>query len=366
MQLPPRDDARLPRSDHSFRRRRHAAVAAVARSGAQAVHAAARRRDAARQDRAARARLARRWRAWSRSPTATTSSTRGTSTPALGDQLAGRGSITCSSRSAATPRRPSPLRRCSPSPAAPADSVLLVLPADHLIRDQAAFAAAVARADGPCARRARSSRSASRPRIRRPASATSNAATPLPGGGAPAAFTRAALRREARARGGARVPHGRQLRVELGHVRVHAGGDPRARSSGMRRRCSRPAARSADALARRRAGGMQEIDAALFAAVPDISIDYAVMEPAARPARSRSCAARSTGATSARGRRSPTSPKPTARATAAAASAWSIDTRDTYVHARRPRGRHGRRRESRHRRHAATPCWSRIATTCSA
>src|SRR5436309_216132 len=37
----------------------------------------------------------------------------------------------------------------------------------------------------------------------------------------------------------------------------------------------------ADALAADSASDMREIDAALFAAVPDISIDYAVMEPAA-------------------------------------------------------------------------------------
>ena len=48
------------RSHHSFRRRRHAAVAAVARVRAEAVHAAARRRDAARQDDRARGRAARR------------------------------------------------------------------------------------------------------------------------------------------------------------------------------------------------------------------------------------------------------------------------------------------------------------------
>ena len=53
-------ESHLPhRSRDPFRRRRHAAVAAVARNRAEAVDAAARRRDAAREDRGARARAAR-------------------------------------------------------------------------------------------------------------------------------------------------------------------------------------------------------------------------------------------------------------------------------------------------------------------
>ena len=64
----------------------------------------------------------------------------------------------CSSPSAATPRRPSRWRRSQPSRAARADArdpVLLVLPADHVIRDVAAFQTAVR--DGAAGGRGRAS-----------------------------------------------------------------------------------------------------------------------------------------------------------------------------------------------------------------
>ena len=92
--------------------------------------------------------------------------------------------------------------------------------------------------------------------------------------------SRAALRREAAARARARVSRRRALRLELGHVRVHGGRDPR-RVRAPRARRARRGAPVAQALAARANRAMLEIDAALFAAVPDISIDYAIMEKAA-------------------------------------------------------------------------------------
>ena len=342
-----------PVADHPFRRRRHAAVAAVARGGAQAVHAAARRRDAARQDRArARSRSPASTRS-SRSPTATTTSIRRTCTRPWRCRTRRRRS-TCSSRSAATRRPRSPSARCSRSRAAGARRVLLVMPADHLIRDQRAFADAVdarggARADrraGDVRHHAHASGNRIRlHRMRRYARAA--------GRRAPAAYRARrfvekpplALARDYLAAG--------TLRLELRHVRVHAPTRSSTRSRATRPACSPPRVPSRRRSRARESPQMLEIDAALFAAVPDISIDYAVMEQAADGRRSRRRARRVrlerrrlvAGGV---GR----SPTPTTTATAATASA-SRSTRAarTCMPADRIVATVGVD-ESRHRRHA--------------
>ena len=76
------------------------------------------------------------------------------------------------------------------------------------------------------------------------------------------------------------------------------------RSRATRRACSPRRAASRRRSPSAESPQMLEIDAALFAAVPDISIDYAIMERAAEAGEVAVVAARSTGATSARGRRS--------------------------------------------------------------
>ena len=96
------------------------------------------------------------------------------------------------------------------------DAVMLVLAADHLIRDEAAFARRGDARRGARARRARSSRSALRRRCRRPASATSSAA-----------------RRSARARVRRRTPSWKSRRSPR-----RATSSPPARTSGTRA-CSR-------------------------------------------------------------------------------------------------------------------------------
>ena len=183
------------------------------------------------------------------------------------------------------------------------DAVMLVLAADHLIRDEAAFASAVARAAERRARRASSSRSASRRRCRRRASATSSAARRI----------------------GDRVPSRRARFVEkppLAKAREYlAAGNyvwnsgmfaftPRSDPGGVRALCTRGGAGGARGVATacgsRASEAMLEIDAATFATAPDMSIDYAVMEKAAAEGGLVAwCAATSTGATSARGRRCP-------------------------------------------------------------
>ena len=160
------------------------------------------------------------------------------------------------------------------------DVVMLVLPADHLIRDEAAFAAAVARAPA-CARDgiARHVRHRAR-RIRRPASATSNAAR----------RSRATGRRRSAVARFVEKPPLAKARDYLaaGNYVWNSGmfcftpraileAFDRARAGGPRRRARRVRSRST-ATAR---DAMLEIDADAFARAPDISIDYAVMEKAA-------------------------------------------------------------------------------------
>ena len=158
-----------------------------------------------------------------------------------------------------------------------ADAVMLVLAADHLIHDQQAFGAAVTAAAA----------------LAREGRLVTFGITPtLPETGLRLHRVRRrhrrarvrgdALRREAAARKGTRISRGRQLCVEFGHVRVHrrarilasfARYAPAVARSGANVSGSRLAAKSGDA--------MLEIDAASFAAAPDMSIDYAVMEKAA-------------------------------------------------------------------------------------
>ena len=156
------------------------------------------------------------------------------------------------------------------------DVVLLVLPADHLVRDHVAFAAAVARA----ARLAQGGSLVTfgiAPTHPETGFGYIECGAPVAGDGPPA-FTAVRFVEKPPARQGPRVRRRGQLSVELGDVLLHADGDPRRVrapcAGGPRRR----AARRAAPMRRRATIAMLEIDAALFASAPDISLDYAVME----------------------------------------------------------------------------------------
>jgi len=163
---------------------------------------------------------------------------------------------------------------------APADSVLLVLAADHLIRDQAAFAAAVERAVDLAQRGALVTFGIT-PTHPETGFGYIECGDALPGRtSGPSAFAaRRFVEKPALA-----------LALEYltaGHFVWNSGMfafTPAAIIDALERYAPALLAscrRVADAMQAHRADGMQEIDAALFAAVPDISIDYAVMEPAA-------------------------------------------------------------------------------------
>ena len=79
---------------------------------------------------------------------------------------------------------------------------------------------------------------------------------------------RRAVRRKAAAREGARLPRRRQLRLELGDVRVHGGHDPRRAANATRRRSPWPRARCGSRWRRVPSDAMLEIDPASFAAAP--------------------------------------------------------------------------------------------------
>ena len=285
----------------------------------------------------------------------------------LGRRRAARRPRSCSSRSDATPPPPSRSPRRTSQARHGDDAVLLVLPADHLIRDQAGVRAGRdARGGARAHRRARDVRhqpGAARDRLRlhrmrRPAS-------PTPARRA-AGVPRAALRRKAAARAGPRIPGRRQLRLEFGDVLLHRGGDPRRVRAACARACSTRSGPVWSALAAKAPSAMQEIDSALFAAVPDISLDYAVMEKAARRRRGgdrprhvrlerrrlvaggvRPDRARRRTATAARAsasRSPPSAPTCTPRIASSRRSASRTSSSSTR----------------------RTPCWSRIATTCSA
>jgi mannose-1-phosphate guanylyltransferase/mannose-6-phosphate isomerase len=161
-----------------------------------------------------------------------------------------------------------------------AKSVLLVLPADHLIRDQAAFAAAVARATA----------------LAQGGALVTFGITPthpetgfgyiecgdvLPGDGAvpvPAFAARRFVEKPALSLAREYLTAGNFVwNSGMFAFTPQAILDALGRHAPTLLEACRPVA---DAL-QDAAGGMQEIDAATFAAVPDISLDYAVMEPAA-------------------------------------------------------------------------------------
>ena len=155
------------------------------------------------------------------------------------------------------------------------DTTLLVLPADHLIRDAAAFASAVSRA----AELARDGWLV-----------TFGIAPTSPETGygylelgdalcrSPDTFRGSPLHRETAARRRATLSCRRTPPLEFGHVLLRRGDrarSVRATRAGAARRSARRCGRRC---VPRRPGPMLEIDAALFAAVPEISFDVAVME----------------------------------------------------------------------------------------
>ena len=160
-----------------------------------------------------------------------------------------------------------------------ADAVLVVLPADHLIRDHAAFVAAVARAARPRAERLagdvrhRARPSGDRLRLHRMRRAARRRR--------PAGVHGGPLRREAAAGEGPAVRRRGQLPVELGHVLLHADGDPRRVRAPCAGGARRRAPRRTDCTKRRATPRCWRSTPRFSRSVPDISLDYAVMEKAA-------------------------------------------------------------------------------------
>ena len=181
----------------------------------------------------------------------------------------------CSSRSGATPRPPSRWRRMPRWARMPATPLLLVLPADHVIRDVPAFHAAVQAGRRRRAAPARWSPSASCPTRPRPATATSAAA-------------RAAGRRAAASRSFVEKPdheHGAEHSSPAASTTGTAACSCSARAATSRnwrstRRTSRPCAAAAAASGQRDLD-FTRIDAGVFEACRSESIDYAVMEKTA-------------------------------------------------------------------------------------
>ena len=160
-----------------------------------------------------------------------------------------------------------------------ADSVLLVLPADHLIREQDAFATAVARATA-LARAGLLVTFGIAPTHPETGFGYIECGAALPDADAPPAF---AVKRFVEKP----VLAVAREYLTAGHFVWNSGMfafTPAAIVAAFERHAPallaacRPVA---DAVAHGGGAGMQEIDAALFAAVSDISLDYAVMEPAA-------------------------------------------------------------------------------------
>jgi mannose-1-phosphate guanylyltransferase len=160
------------------------------------------------------------------------------------------------------------------------DSVLLVLPADHLIREQDAFTAAVGRA-AALARSGRLVTFGIAPTHPETGFGYIESADglPTPPGDAAAFGVRRFVEKPSLVRA--------REYLTAGHFLWNSGMfafTPAAILDALEQHAPallaacRPVADALDANA---ANGMREIDAALFAAVPDISIDYAVMEPAA-------------------------------------------------------------------------------------
>jgi mannose-1-phosphate guanylyltransferase/mannose-6-phosphate isomerase len=159
------------------------------------------------------------------------------------------------------------------------DAVMLVLPADHLIRDQAAFAVAVTRA-AALARTGVLATFGIRPALPETGFGYIECGDRIPDAGLPPAF---------RAVRFVEKPPLAQAREYLaaGNYVWNSGMfcftaaailDAFARHAPAVRDAIRPVW---SALAAKGLSAMQEIDSALFAAAPDISLDYAVMEKAA-------------------------------------------------------------------------------------
>ena len=134
------------------------------------------------------------------------------------------------------------------------DAVLLVLPADHLIRDQAAFVAAVARAVA-----AGEARTAGHVRHRADASGNGLRLHRMRRDGrcrrrttSPAAYRAQRFVEKPPLLTARAISRGRQLPVELGHVRVHAARDPRGVRAPRAGRRSPRRGRSPRACRRRR------------------------------------------------------------------------------------------------------------------
>ncbi len=161
------------------------------------------------------------------------------------------------------------------------DAVLLVLPADHLIRDQAAFASAVARAV-EMAQRGLLATFGISPTHPETGFGYIECGDPI----APAADDRPAANRALRFVEKPPLLTARQY-LAAGNYVWNSGMfaftpaaiiDAFARHAPGVLAAARPIAAT---FAPSGGNGLVEIDPALFAAVPDISIDYAVMEPAA-------------------------------------------------------------------------------------
>ena len=260
-------------SRHPLRRLRHAALAALARAVSQAAAAAASasRRCCRRRSRA--------WSAWPTSARRSSSATRATASwwPSSCARRGRRRRRSSSSRSAAIRRRPSPLQHSSRSTGCArqgaggdADPILLVLPADHVIRDVAAFQAAVeiGRAAAEAGKLVTFGVVPDRPEtgygyIRRAAGRGPG----LPG---------AAVRREARCRHRRAVRGVRRVLLEQRHVHVPRRACTWPNSSATRRPCS-SACEDAVAAATRDLD-FTRLPARNSAPARSDSIDYAVME----------------------------------------------------------------------------------------
>ena len=239
-----------------------------------------------------------------------------------------------------------------------ADAPMLVLPADHLIHDEPAFARAVAAAL-PIARDGMLVTFGIEP------------SRPETGYGYIECDPQALTPGAARCHRVVRFVEKPQLAVAQDYVAsgrhlwnsgmfcFTAGADPRRVRAATRRRCSK-ASRPCGRRSPRAKARMLEIDPALFAAVPDISIDYAVMEKAAGAAPGVAVVRGAfdwsdIGSWQALSDLVPAD----ALGNRGQGERVAIDTRGTLHPRRGPRGRRRRRERPRHRRHAG--CHARRA-----
>ncbi len=211
--------------------------------------------------------------------------------------------------------------------------------------------AAVARASTPCAERARSSRSASLRRIPRRASATSSAARADAGDGAARVHGACA---SSRSRRSPRRANTSSPATTSGTPECSASRRRRSsrRSSVMRPPCSTRCVPSCALAGKQRRVDARDRRQALRRRARHLARLRGDGEGRGAKARSPSCAARSTGATSARGRRWPICAEPDARRQPRTGRARH-DRNARHLRARgRSRRRDGRRREPGDRRHA--------------